>query len=203
MKVKNIRPAHKRRFRRVKTTQSESTSPILANRIDLTKTPAIRPRQVWVADITGIRTREGWLYVAAILDAYSRKIVGWSSDSGSETSLVCTALEKALVRNPVRASDLIHHSDRGCQYASNQYQSMLKQRGITGSMSRKGNCYDNATMESFWATLKTELLQGREFASLDSARREIFRWIEVYYNRQRLHGALGFKSPVEFENSRN
>ncbi len=159
---------------------------------------ATQPNQIWVGDITNIETQEGWLYLAAILDRYSRKIVGWAMSARSDTALVLTALDMALLhrRAPV---NLLFHSDRGVQYASADYRRALAQAGLVASMSRKGNCYDNATMESFWSTLKLELVYRRDFVSRSQARTQIFEYIESFYNRQRTHSALDFQSPVDFE----
>ena len=182
---------------RVQTTDSNHDEPIAPNR--LAQAPkAAAPNQIWVADITYIQTREGWLYVAAILDLYSRKIVGWAMSASIDTALVLKALGMALLhRNAPR--DLLFHSDRGVQYASKDYRSALGQAGLIASMSRKGNCYDNAAMESFWSTLKLELVFRRDFASHSQARTEIFDYIEAFYNRQRSHSALNYLSPVDFE----
>ena len=163
---------------------------------------ATAPNQIWVGDITYIETQEGWLYLAAILDRYSRKIVGWAMSQRIDTALVLTALDMALVhRQPAR--DLLFHSDRGVQYASADYRQRLAQAGFIASMSRKGNCYDNATMESFWSSLKLDLVYRRTFASHQQARSAIFDYIECFYNRQRSHSALGYCSPVDFELKNN
>ena len=151
-----------------------------------------------MADITYIETQEGWLYLAAILDLYSRKIVGWAMSERIDTALVLKALGMALVHRQPPAH-LLLHSDRGVQYASRDYRQALKAAGLVASMSRKGNCYDNATMESFWSTLKLELIYRRDFATRAQARTEIFDYIESFYNRQRAHSALDFQSPVDFE----
>ena len=161
-----------------------------------------RPGQVWQADITYVATQEGWLYVAGVLDACSRKIVGWAVDDTMPTGLVARAFERA-VASQRPAPGLLHHSDRGSQYASDAYRELLRRHGTVASMSRAGNCYDNAKMESFWATMKTELIDGRVYATRADARRAIFWYIEVFYNRTRLHGALGFYSPVDFERNLN
>jgi transposase InsO family protein len=158
--------------------------------------------KVWVADITYIRTKEGWLYLAAVMDAYSRRIVGWSLREHLRTELVVEALQKALIeRTP--CTGLIHHSDRGVQYASNEYQSMLSRHHVTPSMSRKGNCYDNAAMESFFGTLKTELIETTLFDSKKKAASSIFEYIEIFYNRKRLHSSLGYLAPHQFEQEHN
>ena len=182
---------------RVQTTDSNHHQPIAPNR--LAEAPkATAPNQLWVSDITYIETQEGWLYLAAILDLYSRKIVGWSMSERIDTALVLTALGMALRhRNPPR--ELLLHSDRGVQYASADYRRALGQAGLVASMSRKANCYDNASMESFWSTLKLELVYRRDFVSRTHARTEIFDYIESFYNRQRAQSALDYHSPVDFE----
>jgi putative transposase len=155
-----------------------------------------------VADITSIQTQEGWLYLAAILDLYSRKIVGWAMSERIDTTLVLNALAMALVHRKPPAH-LLCHSDRGIQYTSGDYRRALSQAGLLASMSRKGNCYDNATMESFWSTLKLELIYRRNFTTRTQARSQIFDYIETFYNRQRSHSALNFHSPVDFELQNN
>ena len=186
---------------RVRTTDSNHPEPIAPNR--LAQAPkATAPNQLWVADITYIETQEGWLYLAAILDLYSRKIVGWAMSERIDTLLVLKALAMALLhRHP--PANLLLHSDRGVQYASADYRRALSQAGLLASMSRNGNCYDNATMESFWSTLKLELVYRRDFATRCQARTEIFDYIESFYNRQRTHSALGYHSPVDFELQNN
>lgn len=186
---------------RVQTTDSKHDQPIAPNR--LAQAPkATVPNELWVADITYIQTQEGWLYLAGILDLYSRKIVGWAMSDRIDTPLVLKALAMALLhRNPPR--ELLLHSDRGVQYASAAYRQALAQAGLVASMSRKANCYDNASMESFWSTLKLELVYRRNFVSHRQARSEIFDYIECFYNRQRSHSALNFRSPVDFELQNN
>ncbi len=158
--------------------------------------------EIWVTDITYIPTDEGWLYAAALLDLYSRKVVGWASSASLETELCHAALRMALQhRRP--AQGLLHHSDRGSQYASHRYRTALHSHGMTQSMSRKANCYDNAVMESFWSTLKYELVSRCHYQSRAEARLSITHYIETFYNRVRLHSALGFQSPVDFENLLN
>jgi len=196
MKAGGLCARQKGRYR-VQTTDSQHDQPIAPNR--LAQVPkATLVNQLWVADITYIQTREGWLYLAAILDLYSRKIVGWAMSERIDTSLVLKALAMALLhRNP--PANLLFHSDRGVQYASADYRRALDQAGLVASMSRKGNCYDNATMESFWSTLKLELIYRRDFDTRSQARSEIFDYIECFYNRQRAHSALNYQSPVDFE----
>jgi len=200
MKQERLCGRQKRRYR-VHTTDSNHNEPIAPNR--LAEAPkASAPNQIWVADITYVQTQEGWLYVAAILDLYSRKIVGWAMGEHIDTALISKALFMALLHRQPPAS-LLFHSDRGVQYASFDYRSALTQAGLVASMSRKGNCYDNATMESFWSTLKLELVYRRNFQNRAQARGEIFDYIEVFYNRQRSHSALNYLSPVDFELQNN
>jgi len=196
MKEQGLYGRQKRRYR-AQTTDSNHDQPIAPNR--LAQAPkATAPNQLWVADITYIETKEGWLYLAAILDLYSRKIVGWAMSERIDTVLVLKALAMALLhRNP--PARLLLHSDRGVQYASGDYRQALNHAGLIASMSRRGNCYDNATMESFWATLKLELVYRRRFDTRAQARTQIFDYIETFYNRQRAHSALSYHSPVDFE----
>ena len=199
MRRAGLRAKQKRRFR-PRTTDSRHLCPIAPNHLAERIEPPTQPNEVWQADITYVATREGWLYVAGVLDACSRKIVGWAAADTMPTGLVARAFERA-VQTQRPAPGLLHHSDRGSQYASDAYRELLRRHEVIPSMSRAGNCYDNAKMESFWATLKGELIQDRVFASHAEARSEIFWYIEVFYNRTRLHGALGYHSPVDFENS--
>jgi putative transposase len=186
---------------RVCTTDSNHDEPIAPNRLAEAPAPSA-PNQIWVADITYIQTQEGWLFVAAILDLYSRKIVGWAMSERIDTALILKALFMALLHRQPPA-DLLFHSDRGVQYASADYRRALAQAGLTASMSRKGNCYDNAAMESFWSTLKLELVYRRVFPTRGQAQQEIFDYIESFYNRQRTHSALSYQSPVDFETQNN
>lgn len=158
---------------------------------------AERVNQKWLADITYIATRQGWLYLAAVMDAFSRRIVGWSMSNRLQTTLVKDALRLALGRRSVHG-DLIHHSDRGSQFTSDDYQTLLRQHNIQVSMSATGNCYDNAMMESFFATLKTECVT-EPYLTRQIARHNIFEYVEMWYNRQRRHSALGYLSPLAFE----
>lgn len=159
---------------------------------------APQPNQRWVADFTYVFTQEGWLYVATVLDLFSRCIVGLAMSKRMTTDLVANALQQALIsRQP--AEGLIHHSDRGCQYTSEAFQKLLQQHGIKVSMSGTGNCYDNAAMESFFHTLKTEHIYFEQYATREQARLSIFEYVEVFYNRQRKHSTLGYLSPVAFE----
>ena len=200
MREQNIRGRSKKRFR-VKTTDSNHDQPIAPNHLASMDKPTA-PDQIWVADITYIWTKEGWLYLAVIMDLYSRRIVGWSMSRSIDTALVMGAWKMALThRNP--PAGLLFHSDRGVQYASLQYRTALEVAQAIASMSRKGNCYDNAVMEAFWSTLKLELVYREEYQCHAEARLKIFDYIEIFYNRKRLHSSLGYKSPAEFENARN
>jgi len=185
----------RRRFRA--TTDSDHDSPVAANILDR-RFEASRPNQSWSTDITYIWTQEGWLYLAVVLDLFSRRIVGWSMAETMATDLVVDALTMAL-GNRLPDGDLLHHSDRGGQYASFRYQKMLEVHGIRCSMSRRGECYDNAVVESFFGTLKNELVHRTTWATRDDARLAVHEYIEVFYNRRRRHSRLGYKSPAEFE----
>jgi transposase InsO family protein len=196
MKEKGLCARQKGRYR-VQTTDSNHDEPIAPNRLAAAP-KATGPNQLWVADITYIETKEGWLYLAAILDLYSRRIVGWAMSERIDTVLVLNALAMALLHRCPPAK-LIFHTDRGVQYASGDYRDALSHAGLIASMSRPGNCYDNATMESFWATLKLELVYRRCFITRAQARTQIFDYIETFYNRQRTHSALDYHSPVDFE----
>ena len=188
--------------RRPGTTDSDHADPIAPNRLGQREAPVARPNEVWAADITYVPTGEGWLYLAGVLDLGSRCLVGWAMSESLETSLPMNALKMALHQRRPRAG-LLHHSDRGCQYASEAYREHLAAWNVTPSMSRRGNCYDNAAMESFWSTLKEELVHRTRFESRAHAASAIFDYIETFYNRERLHSALGFMSPVEFEKQSN
>jgi len=191
-----LQARQKRRFR-PQTTDSEHDKPIAPNLLQEAP-PASRINQYWVNDITYIPTCEGWLYLAGTLDCYSRRIVGWDASSSLEREVVLQAARRAFAsRRPEHG--LIYHSDRGCQYASDDCRDLLEDQGADQSMSRKGNCYDNAMIESFWATLKTECFGDYVPATRDEAKAMIFKYIEIFYNRQRTHSALGYLSPVQFE----
>ena len=155
-----------------------------------------------MADITYVKTDEGFLYVAGVLDRCTRRCIGWAMADTLATTLPLAALDMAL-RHRQPPVGLVHHSDRGVQYASEAYRQRLAQAGVVPSMSRRGNCYDNAAMESFWSSLKRELVHRCQFATHAEARAAIFEWLEVFYNRERLHSALGYKSPVDFETNLN
>jgi putative transposase len=196
MQKAGLRPLRRRKFVPT-TTDSNHDLPIAPNRLDR-DFAASAPNRKWVCDLTYIWTDQGWLYLATVMDLFSRRIVGWSMQDHLRTSLTSQALTMALqARGP--QPGLLHHSDRGVQYASEEYQKLLKTHGIVCSMSRTGDCYDNAAAESFFATLKRELINGKRYATLDEAKRELFEWIEVFYNRQRRHSALGYASPEAFE----
>jgi putative transposase len=190
-----IEDQRKRLFR--VTTDSRHLHPVAANELNRNFT-ASAPNKIWVTDITYIRTREGWTYLAAILDLFSRRVVGWSMDSHLDRTLALDALDMALrTRRP--EAGLVHHSDRGVQYASADYRSRLRERGIVSSMSRKGNCWDNAVVESFFSTLKAELVHQNDYVSRSQAHASVFEYIEGFYNGRRRHSALGYVSPVERE----
>jgi len=185
----------------VKTTDSNHKLPI-APRVfkteDKSTFPA-GPNKVWASDITYIPTKEGWLFLAIYLDLFTRKIVGYSMADNMRTELVLKALNMALLNQKPRGSDLVSHTDRGSQYASYQLNDRLNLLGITASMSRTGNCYDNAYAETFFHTLKVELVHREEFKTRQEAKSKIFNYIETWYNKERLHSSLGFMSPVEYE----
>ena len=196
MRTDGLRPKTVRRFR-VATTDSNHNLPIAPNRLNQEFT-ADQPDRIWLTDITYVPTAQGWLYLAVVLDLYSRQIVGWAMNDSLHRQLVIEALQMAIIaRKP--PPGLLHHSDRGSQYASHDYQTLLTQADMVGSMSRKGNCYDNAPLESFFGTLKTELVFHQHYATRAEARLDIFEYIEVFYNRVRRHSALGYKSPINYE----
>jgi putative transposase len=197
MRQAKIRAKAKSRFI-PRTTDSVHQKPVADNKL-AREFQADAINRKWLADITYVPTDEGWLYLAAVLDVFSRRIVGWSMADHLEADLAIDALQMALLQRRVAGGDLLHHSDRGVQYASDDYQQLLSKHGIEVSMSGVGNCYDNAMMESFWATLKTELVHHEEYATHEQARGSIFEYIEVFYNRQRLHSSLGYVSPESFE----
>jgi putative transposase len=190
-----IRAKQSRKFK--VTTNSKHNLPVAPNILGDME-PVMVENEVWVSDITYQWTREGWLYVAAIMDLLSRRVIGWAASSRMKNDLVIQAFKRALaLRGPV--AGLILHSDRGSQYASTAYQKLLKGSGIVCSMSRKGNCYDNAAMESFWHSLKVEWLFDFEFETRREAVREIAGYIDGFYNPERRHSSLGYISPIEFE----
>src|SRR5579885_591849 len=194
---------HRRRFR--VTTQSDHAHAIAPNVLDRQFSRVSNPQlaerdRVWAADITYIPTREGWLYLAIVLDLASRRVVGWALRTGLEQELAVSALRMALTHRRIAGGQhRIHHSDRGGQYASAAYQRLLRRAGFTISMSRRGDCWDNAVVESFFATLTKELLGDGLFPTRDEASRALFEFIEIWYNRRRRHSALGYRTPAEFE----
>jgi putative transposase len=200
MKQAQIRSVMQRRFV-VRTTDSRHDQPIAPNLLDR-QFDAELPNRKWCCDITYIPTDEGFLYLAAVIDLCSRRIVGWSMADHLRTDLCLDALDMAL-RSRKPTKDLIHHSDRGIQYASGDYARVLREYGVQVSMSRKGDCYDNAVMESFWGSLKTEWVHHLNYQSIEQARQSIFKYIECWYNRRRRHSAIGYVSPEEFEASLN
>jgi putative transposase len=179
------------------TTNSKHQHPVSENRLDR-QFNVSKPNQSWVTDITYIPTNEGWLYLASVMDLYSRKIVGWSMDKTMTKELVITALKMAYKRQKP-GKGLLHHSDRGVQYASTEYQKLLKKYKMIGSMSRKGNCYDNACIESFHGIIKRELVYQTKYKTRQEAKESIFEYIEFFYNSKRIHSTLGYFTPNEFE----
>lgn len=186
------------RRRKPRTTDSHHTQPSAPNRLGR-DFAAEAPKRQWVADITGVSTRGGWLYLAGILDTYSRRAIGYAMDIYRDERLVEAALDMALVARRPPAGQLIHQSDRGSQYSSTGSRGTLEERGIRMSMSGKGEPYDNALMESFFSTLKGECIERNDFRTPDEARTCVFEYLEVFYNRQRLHSALGYRSAMAFE----
>jgi len=198
MREKGLRVRHRRRFRR--PSGGKGRWAVAENRL-ARQFDVDRPNKVWVADMTYIETGEGWLHLAAVMDLFSRRIVGWSVSKRMTRQLTIEALRQALVRrSPQRG--LLHHSDQGSQYASIDYQMILRRNGIEGSMNRAGNCYDNAAMESFFSSLKREWVRGKDYATRTEATRDLFEYIEVFYNRKRRHSKLGQISPEEYERRR-
>lgn len=179
------------------TTNSNHHHPVSENLLNR-RFIVSQPNQSWVTDITFIPTNEGWLYLASVMDLFSRKIVGWAMDSTMTKELVMNALKMAYQRQKPKPG-LIHHSDRGVQYASKEYQKLLKHYGMTGSMSRKGNCYDNACIESFHGILKRELVYQTKYKTREEARKSLFEYIEFFYNSKRIHSTLNYHTPNEFE----
>lgn len=194
MRLHGLRSICRRRYRRPRPGHPEMVG---ANDLQRNFT-ATGPNQKWAGDITYIATGEGWLYLAVLMDLYSRRIVGWAMGMQMTTALTLQALEMALHQRSI-VRGLLHHSDRGCQYAAVIYQQRLTALGIHCSMSRPGNCWDNAVLESFFATLKTELIHHQRFQTRQAAKTEIFEYLEGFYNRQRRHSTLDYLSPVEFE----
>jgi len=197
MQQHGIRARGKRRFR-ITTTDSRHELPIAPNHLNRNFAVAA-PNQAWTGDITYIPTEEGWLFLAVVIDLFSRRVVGWSLQPDMRRDLVIDALEMAwFERSPNRTSELIFHSDRGSQYASQEFRMALEQRGITASMSRKGNCWDNACSETLFGSLKVERLYGQRFETIRQAKDETIAWL-LWYNRTRLHSTLNYVSPIQFE----
>lgn len=196
MRAMGLRARAARRFKA--TTQSRHTLPVAPNRLEQDFTAA-GPNQKWVADITYLWTGEGWLYLAVVLDLFSRAVVGWSMGERITQDLVMAALTMAVFRRRP-APGLLVHSDRGSQYAARDYQALLAQQGFLCSMSKKGDCYDNAAMESFFHTLKVEQVHGARYPTREAAKADVFEYIETYYNPKRRHSTLNYPSPWDFEN---
>jgi len=199
MREHGIRAKAPRRF--VRTTDSRHGLPVAENVLDREFDPG-EPNAAWAADITYIPTADGWLYLAVVEDLFSRMIVGWAMDATMESRLVVDALDMA-VRRRLPGDGLVAHSDRGSQYASDHYQRLLGRHGITCSMSRVAQCWDNAPVESFFASLKRELVHDEQYTTREQATASLFEYLEVFYNRVRRHSSLGFVSPAEFEQMHN
>ena len=195
MRDNSIRPKTQRKFK--VTTNSKHSKPIHENHLSR-QFYASNPNERWVSDITYVQTKEGWLYLAVVMDLYSRKIIGWAMSDRMKEILVVNALKMALFRRKIN-SGLLFHSDRGSQYASDYFQELLRYNDIKCSMSRKGNCWDNSAMESFFHSLKTECTYHEKYKNREEAKKSIFDYIEVFYNRQRKHSFLGYQSPEQFE----
>jgi transposase InsO family protein len=195
MRVEGIRAKTVKKWRA--TTDSDHTWPVATNTLNR-QFQIEQPNRVWAGDITYVWTTEGWLYLAVMLDLYSRTVIGWAMGHRLTVELAERALTMALANRKPTAG-LLHHSDRGSQYAAHRYQRLLGEHGITSSMSRAGNCWDNACVESFFGTLKRELVYHRHYATRDEAKLDIFEYIEVFYNRRRRHSTLGYDSPAEYE----
>ena len=195
MRLSGIRAVGKRKYR--VTTNSKHNHPVAENLLNRNFS-ADYPNEVWLSDITYVWTSEGWLYLAGVIDLHSRMLIGWSMGPRVTAELTLEALRQAISRREVKP-ELMHHSDRGGQYAATEYQKLLAKTEMICSMNRKGDCWDNAPMESFFATLKTELVYREQFKTRQEAKAKIFEYIEVFYNRQRRHSSLGMKSPVDFE----
>ena len=195
--MRSLGLAARRRSRFRVTTRANPAHGVVSNTL-ARRFQASKPNERWVTDISYIWTEEGWCYLAVILDLFSRAVVGWSLDASLSTQLPLAALDMAVkLRHPERG--LLHHSDRGCQYTSNDYVTALHKLGIELSMSRRGNCWDNAVAESFFATLKTELIYGRAWPTRQQLRAAIFEYIEIFYNRKRRHSTLNYKTPAQIE----
>jgi putative transposase len=204
MREEGLKARKKRRFV-PRTSDGRHDYPIAPNRLDRrfgagtdSDALAAAPNRVWAGDLTYLRTQKGWLYLWVVLDLFSRKVVGWSMTDHLRADGAVDALSMAL-RQRRPDGELLHHSDRGVQYACEDYRELLRKHGVTASMSRSGNCYDNAVAESFFSTLKTEWTDASSQVSADQARNSLFEWIEVFYNRQRRHSSLNYLSPEAFE----
>jgi len=195
MKKNGIRAKTKRKFR--VTTDSKHNLPVAPNLLDRNFQPE-KPNETWASDITYVWTKEGWLFLAVIVDLFSRQVVGWSLDKTMTKELVCSALRQAYFRRKP-GTGLVFHSDRGSQYCSKEFRQHLRQYRMLQSQSRVANCWDNACVESFFHTLKTEMIYHEDFKTREQAHRAIFEWVEAFYNRKRKHSTLGYKSPVDFE----
>ena len=195
MRANSIVSKRKRKFK--VTTRSKHSRVVVADLVNRDFS-ATAPDSLWTSDITYIRTRQGWLYLAVFLDVYSRRIVGWAMGRRIDDDLVIDVYNLALINRRL-SSGLIVHSDQGSQYCSRSFKERLKTNGCEQSMSKSGNCYDNAITESFFATLKTELVRDQDYQTRNEARRSIFKFIEMFYNQKRIHSALGGRSPVQFE----
>lgn len=197
-RIRSLYAIESKRRRRFKiTTHSKCTKWIAPNILDR-RFKTQKPNEVWVGDVTFIATKSGWLYLAVLLDLYSRKVIGWSMSDRNNKGLVLKALDMALKHRRPKA-EVLHHSDRGSVYGSDEYQAQLSLNQLKSSMSRKGDCYDNAVAESFFSTLKNELIDGKTFMNRSEARNKIFEYIEVFYNRQRLHQSLDYRTPEQME----
>lgn len=197
MKEQNLRAAPPRRWKR--TTDSDHGKPVADNVLARDFTASV-PNERWAGDITYLWAGEGWLYLAVVIDLFSRRVVGWAIESHMRAELAGSALRMAIGRR-LPGSDLLYHSDQGSQYASDDFQELLKAHGITCSMSRRGNCWDNAVVESFFGTLKTELIYRQPWRSRAEVRTAVIEYIELFYNATRRHSSLGYRSPVDFERS--
>jgi transposase InsO family protein len=196
MRERGIVARQKRRFRR--TTDSNHANPIAPNVLARDFAPAA-PNQAWAGDVTYIATSEGWMYLAVLLDLFSRRVVGWAMSSSNDTALALAALRRAVSARHAVPVGLVHHTDRGSPYASENYRDALAEYGMIQSMSRTGDCWDNAVAESFFATLRAELVDGETYATARSAERSVGEYIESFYNIERLHSHLDYVSPIEFE----
>lgn len=196
MKEMGLFAKTKRKFR-VSTTDSKHSHPVSENLVDQ-NFQASKPNEIWLSDLTYIPTAEGWLYLVSVMDLCTRKIIGWDLSTSLKAEQTINALKMA-VSNQKPGYGVIFHSDRGVQYACHEFRAELQKNGFKQSMSRKGNCYDNAPMESFFHTLKTEFVHHEHFTWIESAKLEIFEWIEGFYNRKRIHSSIGYKTPLEME----